>query len=446
MVADDPWGADVPPATVSQVTAALPPRLAELRALSRRRDLLAGERWGFPSAEELPEVAALVRSGWFALDGAPLHACLPAVWPGEHRCWVPDRLPQVRHRFDGQRRWVEPWSPQDRTEAREHVVTIADECGLPPPPFGRIWLIRSPWPSIAVEVLLHLIGRRCDQRELPLLPDGFTAAARELVGWGEQQLWAWWPGPTGAAARAWRQRGRDGSQAASAVLAGLDPEMTGVLAEGGLTEVQAVAWAQALDVSGPAAVAQVPRWRALGLPPDPPPQLAGVAGCLTVGQVGAWLAAGFDLAAVEQLSGCDVPTALRWRAAGLSPEQTRQVMEADPTLTEGELSAFDTAGIDWPDQLAWIAHGFDADAAATWRRFDVTPMLARAWRSVGRNASDALAQADSGGVGLPPGIEVGWIAFGTDPRDRHYGVADPPGTRGQFAQEHRGGDHGLQYG
>jgi hypothetical protein len=186
----------------------------------------------------------------------------------------------------------------------------------------------------------------------------------------------------------------------------------------------------------------VPRWRALGLPADPPAQLADIAAHLTVVKVQEWLTAGFDLAALQQLNGTDVATAARWCAAGLTVEQTLQVLDADPTLTETELPAFDAAGIDWHDALVWIAHGFDDAAASQWRRLDVTPMLARVWRSVGLTAIDTLSQTHPGDqVGLPPGVQIGWHAPNDDPRQRHYSVIDPPGTRGRIAREHRARDH-----
>lgn len=106
---DDPWGRDTPPAVPAADLPPLPPRLAELAALSGPRELAPGEDLPFASPDELPEVRALAQHGWLALDGAPMWSCLPAVWPVEHRCWVPDRLPPFRKGSDGRRRWVCPW-------------------------------------------------------------------------------------------------------------------------------------------------------------------------------------------------------------------------------------------------------------------------------------------------------------------------------------------------
>jgi len=336
------------------------------------------------------------------------------------------------------RRWVGPWTPEDHAVMRDDLVDIAAECALAPPPPGRIWLLRSPWATIAVDVVLHLIGLHCEERGLMLVPEGFTTAARELLGRDEDLVWVWWPGLTGTIARAWRQQGRFGPEAAPVVLAELGPDDVRALRGHGLTESQAVAWAQALGLAGADAVEEVPRWRALGLPADPPPELADLTGCLTIPQLRAWLAAGFSLDAVRIMVGTDVTAATRWRAAGLSAAQTRQVVDADPTLREAELRAFDTAGIDWLERLAWIDHGFDAAAADQWRRLGVTPMLARVWRSAGLTARDAVTRTGPGDeIGLPPGVQVGWYGYGDDPGERHYGVQDPPGTRGSIARQQR---------
>jgi len=110
-------------------------------------------------------------------------------------------------------------------------------------------------------------------------------------------------------------------------------------------------------------------------------------------------------------------------------------------MSETELHAFDAVGIGWPDRLEWVAHGFDAVTAEQWQCLDVTPMLARVWRSAGLTAEDALTPTGHGeDIGLPPGVQLGWYGYGDTPRERHYGVEDPPGTRGRIARQQRARD------
>ncbi|KAB2348278.1 hypothetical protein [Actinomadura rudentiformis] len=76
---NDPWGMETPAANDGEPVEPLPPRLAELAALTGKRAIEPGERWPFAKPEELPEVQALARKGWHALDDAPLYCCLPAT-------------------------------------------------------------------------------------------------------------------------------------------------------------------------------------------------------------------------------------------------------------------------------------------------------------------------------------------------------------------------------
>ena len=169
----------------------MPPRLvelAELAANGRPRVLEPGERWVFPSAEELPEVQALVLDGWSPLGEDPMMKLLPAVWPSQHRCWVPDRLPRLSMSASppepGQGGAV--WSSMVTAEAAPDVMPAA-ECGLPAPPPGRLWLLRSPWPTLGLEVVLSMLTMRHDEtmsrdeQGLGWDPCGLLEAARDLL-------------------------------------------------------------------------------------------------------------------------------------------------------------------------------------------------------------------------------------------------------------------------
>lgn len=175
---DDPWGIADPPALVA--TEPLPPRLAALAAVTGQTPWSDRE---FAAPEELPEVAALMREGWYPLDDAPYTVALPAVWPREHRCWVADRLPRVS--FDDDGGWARPWSEEDRAWVEDDLESVTRACGLPPRPPGRLWLLRSPWPGLPMDAVLDAIGERMRERGLVEMAEGLTEAAREVLGWPE---------------------------------------------------------------------------------------------------------------------------------------------------------------------------------------------------------------------------------------------------------------------
>lgn len=421
----------------------LPPRLAELAALTGRRRLEPGERFTWPRAEELPEVRSLAARGFRPLGTAPLHCCLPAVWPEQHRCWVPDRLPKVSVGGDGSPTWIEPWDEQTRQEMAADIDREAAACGLPDPPRGRLWLLRSPWPSVGLEVLFVLLARRCEERDMLVMTPGVTEAARELLTWSEQQLWDWWSGPDADVARRWRARGRTGEEVARLVLAELGPDEIHAFAAGdpSLTEEQAVAWCGAIDAGGPESVAQVRAWLEAGLPANPPDDPHMVLARFEPEQVRQWLAAGFDLGDVAKLRGLPLESAIAWRERGFDPAEVRQLLQADWTVTPDEVAAFDAAGIGERERLRWLEDGFDADAARVWIDLDILPGEARVWRSVGQGPDDARRHREAGGGALPPRLRyIGFTAEGSaDRANRRYGVTDPPGTRGRTAGQTRKG-------
>jgi hypothetical protein len=436
---DDAWGEALPPATVGRAVEPLPPRLA---ALTDRRDLAPGERWAWPAADELPEVRALTDAGWRPLDPAPLYCCLPAVWPAEHRCWVPDRLPKISQGSDGRRTWLEPWDSATRQSMDADLAEEAAGCGLPAPPVGRLWLVRSPWPSLGVQVVLGLIARRCEQLGLPDTTAGITETARVLLGWSEDELWGWWSGPDAEVARAWRARGRVGEEVAGLVLAELGPREADALVAGepGLSQEQAVAWCEAVGETGSAAVARVRAWRALGLSADPPDDPGMVLAQVPPEQAAEWLAAGFGIGDIGEFGDLSLAGAVRWRDSGFAPSEVSRLLAADWALTPEEAAAFDAAGIAADERLRWVEDGFDAAAARAWTDLGVLPGEARVWRSIGRGPQAARPHLLAGHGPLPPDVQVGWTGVGGLERaDRRYGVTDPPGTRGRTAHQTRRG-------
>lgn len=120
-----------------------------------RRD---GEPVDSDDPASLPVVAAARALAWEPAHEAPLWCFLPAVWDHGSRAWVEDR--RIRHARtvcdDGPPRPV-PWSTWDCAEIEADVNELLTECGLPPRPFGRLWLLRPP-PGFGSmdEVLEHL--------------------------------------------------------------------------------------------------------------------------------------------------------------------------------------------------------------------------------------------------------------------------------------------------
>jgi len=428
----DAWGRHLPPQVPGDALPPLPEGLTEA-------SLLAAEPLRSPGPADLPEVQALMAGGWEPLEGAPLFSNLPAVWPAEHRCWVPDRLPRLVRLWDGARWRARPWDGDLFARDAAERAASARACGLEPPPDGRLWLLRSPWPTIGVDVVLHLIARRADELGLDLTTEGFTAAAPELLARSEDEIWEWWAPQQDHPARQWRAQGRVGRDAAPVVLAGLSPaDLSRLLAPlpdgAGLSEPQALSWCSAVGETGHEAVRRIRAWRSVGLPVDPPD------GCLVLTEepaaFDAWFAAGFELTVIEFLARFGLPAALQWRSAGYEAAAARALLLADPTLTPGEARAFTTAGVPDADRELWVESGFSAAEAVAWSQAGVLPNEARVWRSCGLSPADAATRPRSGddhGPVLPPGVNLGWAGFGPGRAGREYGVTDPPGTRGRLA-------------
>lgn len=458
-VADDPWGSAEPALTAGSVVSPLAGRLAVLDAVREQRELdpatdpelVAAMAARHADAAELPEVAALAAEGWRALEPAPVYVGVPAAWPTRNRGWVPDRLPHlavIGPDAEG-RQWVAPIDPAEQAEvAADWTDPAAADCGLPAPPQGRLWLLRSPWPAIGVEVLLTLGNARGHQTHPEALPQvALYRGLTELLSWSETALWDWWehrggPDPERArCARAWAARGRNGEDSAALVLARLSPTdldtLTAPREQDGaeLTEAQAVAWTRA---AGP--VERIVVWRRLGLPADPPPLRPGRLRELDPADVADWFADGFALADVDRLHSLGLTRAQTWRAAGFTADDVNALLGADPTLTPDEAAAFAAVGLPAAERQAWVAAGFDAVDARAYTDLEVYPGEARVWRAHGLGPDHARAQRRDGGGPLPDQAgELGWFAYGTtgDRAQRSYQVADPPGTRGRLAHEQR---------
>ena len=198
-VTDDPWGSRTPPA-VDEV-APLPPEWADLAALvARGGKFRPRPGWRMPTDLDLPEVRALGGQGWHHIGEMAETLLLPAVWPPAHRCWVPDRRPRVRLAMTTESSWIEPLPADAISELRSEVSEAAAAAGLPSPPAGRLWLLRSPWRTLSTEMVFAVLRQWRDELGLRDVPDGFVVAAREVLTWSEQQVWDAWTGSQAVAA------------------------------------------------------------------------------------------------------------------------------------------------------------------------------------------------------------------------------------------------------
>lgn len=135
---DDPWGSEEPPLTAGWDLPPLPERFQRFAALTGSRPLseLGEEPWVWPSATELAEVVFLAQEGWVVAPDVPFLAFLPAIWPPEHRGWVPDRVPRVFLHWAGADgpRSVAPAALNERTvEDREDYPLNLEGTGIPVP-------------------------------------------------------------------------------------------------------------------------------------------------------------------------------------------------------------------------------------------------------------------------------------------------------------------------
>lgn len=455
---DDPWGFDDPPAVES--VAPLPPRLVRLAEVQQTRvpivDVDLAE-WGFPDAEELPEVQALAADGWRALEAAPLYCLLPAAWPAAHRTWVPDRLPRVSCGGTTATYYGTVMPPPDEDDETyweaDTAAQAAREAGLPPPPSGRIWLVRSPWPRLPVAAIHELIWERTEQSDHHGTNAAHQSEHSELVavyraahtvfGWDEEAALAACPAELRGLLDAWAAAGRVGEAAGPFVERHLTPGQLDRFMQGtGLDDVQALAWLHSLDDLDEDAIAFVTAWRAAGIPGNPPADAYWLRE-RDPAELRQWLDAGFDLHAAAKLELAGLDTALRWRQAGFSPKDTYELLRDDPDLTPEQAHTFDT-GPAREHRRGWIYFGFDAEQAAAWATAGVTPSVARIWRACGKTPTDVQhGQRFRHGQRFPPELTAGkkYIAY-SGPMDSEYGpyetswdeLPDPPGTRGRRAR------------
>ncbi len=132
---------------------------------------------------DIPVVAAARPLGWEPAHEAPLYCFLPAVWDHGSRAWVRDL--RVRHATGaspGEELRRVPWSTWDYADIEADANVLLASCGLPPRPFGRVWLLRPP-PGFASmdEVLDHLSDHAVASGEELVVTPGFVRVVAEEV-------------------------------------------------------------------------------------------------------------------------------------------------------------------------------------------------------------------------------------------------------------------------
>jgi hypothetical protein len=201
-----PWGDD-PPLVAETDLPPLPERLRRIAALTGPTPMSDlgedPEAWqtpaGPPSVADLPEVSVLAAQGWEVAPAEPWLAFLPAVWPAEHRGWIRNRVPWA-WTLAGDTPTLVPPTADDlwrEEQIEEDYPANLEGTGIPVPPLGRIWLLRSPFEGASVakiaEVVQSVANHRAhgDDEELFLNKRYFIEAAREVLSWDTSTLQAW---------------------------------------------------------------------------------------------------------------------------------------------------------------------------------------------------------------------------------------------------------------
>jgi hypothetical protein len=448
-VMTDPWGIQQPPADIGPV-APLSPRLARLADVHVTGIALTAEdpyAQGFPAPDELPEVQTLMREGWRPLDGAPLYCLLPAAWPADHRTWVPDRLPKVGMAATTDRYWgsIVQLTQDDEDRQDDCPAEHARAIGLPDPPTDRIWLLRSPWPRVAVAVIYEIIWSVVERTGGDEIAQVYRVA-KDVLTWDEERALDACPTETRELVETWAQAGRVGEPAAKVIEQRLQPaDLDDALSRTQLDEQTLLDWLTSLETDlDDDAISFINTWRSTGLPGNPP---SGVVRFTDrdPAELQAWLDAAFDLYAAAQLELAGLDTAIRWRDAGFNEADTYELLRADPALDPEEARAFDSAGPARQRRREWIHHGFNATQAEGWAATGLTPTEARLWRACDKQPADVRP-----GQRIPPQliqrrrhIGINRSAGGEISYPEWDDLDDPPGTRGRRAHRRAGDDDPL---
>lgn len=119
------------------------------------------------------------------------------MWPAQHRGWIRNRVPWV-WTCVGQPPTLAPPSETDlmsEAEAQEEYPADLEGTGIPVPPLGRIWLLRSPFDGVTVTEVADTIHgvavRRAGGEDIFLNKRHLVDAARDVLSWDSATIKRW---------------------------------------------------------------------------------------------------------------------------------------------------------------------------------------------------------------------------------------------------------------
>ncbi|MFZ2015826.1 MAG: DUF5956 family protein [Nocardioides sp.] len=121
---------------------------------------------------QLPAVQAAHEQGFEPAPEAPLWTFLPAAWPDSARAWIPDT--RVRHlqMSCNEEPWrTAPWSTADYFELEADANRLLADCGLPPRPPGRLWLLKPPEGFVSLDATLGRLLKSAEDSGLLVTAD-----------------------------------------------------------------------------------------------------------------------------------------------------------------------------------------------------------------------------------------------------------------------------------
>ncbi len=360
--------------------------------------VLTAGGWSSPGPDVVPGVGALRRRGFEVLTdiAGPLWAGLPEVWPPALVASVPETRPD---QLD-----MEP-----------------EEGGGP-----VLWLAASPWPSLTVADVLDCASRRMhelgrDETD----PDAPRAALTDLLGWTEDQLWAWWLTPRtpddtwdGDDSDGWEDDQNDGvddedprpaadrTPAAGDRVPVVDPEAAVAAAwrAAGVDPLDS-AWIRARDLPYPRLdPALWGRWAAAGVDRWTTAAWLDAPSVLEPTDRGRWLGVVPDHAEAAAWARAvpDPAAAAHWRGLGADPDAARWAAHA-PELPGWQQAGFEVrdahrltgGGLAVTAAAAYRATGFDVAGSGCWGSRGFTAAEAAQWIAAGFGAAAARQWADA---------------------------------------------------